>query len=107
MGFFLLDQVFEDADVVSFQNLDREDRKWITSNKKAVDVERGHRKQLSLAELPKRSKLASSQPLPNFPVPICWALYLADDDNKVSYSAFEDSAINLQPLVERPFSDAS
>jgi len=36
-GLFLLDQVFEDADVFGLQNLDREDFRRVASKNKAVE----------------------------------------------------------------------
>ena len=44
-GQCLLDQAFEDADIFGLQNLDREYFWRVTSKKKAVDGERGHRRQ--------------------------------------------------------------
>ena len=43
-GLFLLDQIFKDANIFSLQNLDHEDFQQVTSKKKKVERERGHRR---------------------------------------------------------------
>ena len=39
-GLFLLDQAFEDADILCLQKLDREDFRRVTSKNKAVEREK-------------------------------------------------------------------